>query len=58
VFHELPSQTAQVAEQQGKYLGKKLKKLAATGHTQLQNMDIKDDMCVIFKQMYIIARSR
>ena len=40
------SQTAQVAEQQGKYLGKKLKKLAATGHTQLQNMDIKDDMCV------------
>lgn len=36
--------TAQVAEQQGKYLGKKLKKLAATGHTQLQNMDIKDDI--------------
>lgn len=35
--------TAQVAEQQGKYLGKKLAKLAASGHKQLQRMDIQDD---------------
>jgi hypothetical protein len=35
-----------VAEQQGKYLGKKLAKLSASGHDAMQNMDIKDDMCV------------
>jgi len=36
--------TAQVAEQQGKYLGKKLAKLSASGHDAMQNMDIKDDI--------------
>lgn len=36
--------TAQVAEQQGKYLGKKFARLAATGHDQLQAMDVQDDM--------------
>lgn len=35
--------TAQVAEQQGKYLGKKLARLASSGHDQLQKMDIQDD---------------
>lgn len=40
----LTLQTAQVAEQQGKYLSKKLAKLAATGHDQLQRMDIQDDL--------------
>ena len=33
-----------MAEQQGKYLGKKMSKLAAKGHAQLQAMDINDDM--------------
>ena len=36
--------TAQVAEQQGKYLGKKFARLAASGHDQLQAMDIQDDI--------------
>lgn len=36
--------TAQVAEQQGKYLGKKLSKMATSGHAMLQNMDVQDDM--------------
>lgn len=36
--------TAQVAEQQGKYLGKKLNRIAEKGHRQLQQMDVQDDI--------------
>lgn len=36
--------TAQVAEQQGKYLGKKLNRIAEKGHHQLQLMDVQDDI--------------
>jgi len=36
--------TAQVADQQGKYLAKKFNKLAAQGHAALQREDIGDDI--------------